>query len=139
MISLLNKRMVSDVRDDKRLSLCDTEKNLEGIEKLKQKRSEIPAVTHIDYSARVQTVDKNTNKRYYHLLSKFDSLTSCPILVNTSFNVRGEPIVCSPKDSYICFMRTGIDILVLEDFILYKTEQDANDYDDNWKETFELD
>ncbi|XPV70017.1 MAG: carbamoyltransferase [Halarcobacter sp.] len=131
--------LVSDVRDDKRLSLCDTEKNLEGIEKLKQKRSEIPAVTHIDYSARVQTVDKNTNKRYYHLLSKFDSLTSCPILVNTSFNVRGEPIVCSPKDSYICFMRTGIDILVLEDFILYKTEQNANDYDDNWKETFELD
>ena len=115
--------MVADVKKSIRRDMTDDEKNLFGIEQLNVKRSTIPAVTHVDYSARIQTVHKETNLKYYKLLKKFKELTDCPIVVNTSFNVRGEPIVCSIEDSYRCFMGTDLDILVCEDFILHKEKQ----------------
>jgi carbamoyltransferase len=96
-------------------------------------------VTHLDYSARVQTVHNDTNPRYYALLKAFEEKTGCAVLVNTSFNVRGEPIVCAPEDAYRCFMRTEMDILVLENCILYKTEQKPLEGDTDWKKEFELD
>ena len=92
--------------------------------KLNINRSSIPAVTHVDYSARIQTVHEETNPRYFKLIKKFEEITSCPILVNTSFNVRGEPIVCDIKDAFNCFMGTNLDILVCENFIMYKNQQD---------------
>jgi carbamoyltransferase len=113
--------------------------NTSFIEQLKIPRSKIPAVTHVDCSARVQTVDKNTNPRYYKLIEKFEEKTGCPVLINTSFNVRGEPIVCSPKDSYTCFMRTEMDVLVIEDLVLLKSEQPSFEDGKNWKSEFELD
>ena len=109
-----------------------------GIDKLNIKRSTIPAVTHVDYSARIQTVHKETNKKYYELINEFKKITGCPVLVNTSFNVRGEPIVCSVKDAFNCFMGTNLDILIIEDFILYKEEQDKS-LIKNYKNRFELD
>ena len=115
--------MVADVKKSIRRDMTDDEKNLFGIEQLNVKRSTIPAVTHVDYSARIQTVHKETNLKYYKLLKKFKELTDCPIVVNTSFNIRGEPIVCSIEDSYRCFMGTDLDILVCEDFILHKEKQ----------------
>jgi carbamoyltransferase len=96
-------------------------------------------VTHLDYSARVQTVHRETNPRYYALLKAFEEKTGCPVLVNTSFNVRGEPIVCTPEDAYRCFMRTEMDVLVLENCILQKTEQRPLEGDTDWKKEFELD
>ena len=99
------------------------EKQLFGIEKLNIKRSEIPAVTHVDYSARIQTVNKDTNPKYHKLISEFNKKTECPILVNTSFNVRGEPIVHSPEDAFKCFMGTEIDILAIENCFVKKEEQ----------------
>jgi carbamoyltransferase len=96
---------------------------LRGLDLLGVDRSTIPAVTHVDYSARVQTVDAETNPRFHRLLRAFESLTGCPVLVNTSFNVRGEPIVCTPEEAYRCFMRTGMDVLVLENFLLEKRAQ----------------
>jgi carbamoyltransferase len=96
----------------------DTE--LRGLDKLKVKRSEIPAVTHVDYSARIQTVSRETNPLYWDIIEAFRKRTGCPVIVNTSFNVRGEPIVCTPEDSYRCFMKTEMDYLVLENFILSK-------------------
>jgi carbamoyltransferase len=110
-----------DVKKEKRISLQGVEPR--GIDKLKMVRSEIPAVTHVDYSARIQTVNEEVNDRYYRLIKRFHEKTGCPAIINTSFNVRGEPIVCSPEDAYRCFMRTGIDYLVLGDFLLAKTEQ----------------
>merc|ERR1711991_458669 len=98
-----------------------------------------PAITHVDYSARVQTVSKETNSRYYNLINSFKKLTGCPIVVNTSFNVRGEPIVCTPEDAYRCFMRTEMDILILENQILYKNKQSKVKNDSSWKDQFELD
>ena len=118
--------------------MTDKDKNLFGIEKLNLKRSSIPAVTHVDYSARIQTVHENTNPRYYKLIKKFKELTECPILVNTSFNVRGEPIVCSVTDAFNCFMGTNLDILVCEDYILYKDKQNK-DLLQNYETKFELD
>jgi carbamoyltransferase len=115
--------LVSDVKKNIQIPMKDKDKNLFGIDKLNIKRSSIPAVTHVDYSARVQTVHKDTNLRYYKLISKFKEITGCPILVNTSFNVRGEPIVCSIEDAFKCFMGTNLDILVCEDFLLYKDRQ----------------
>ena len=99
-------------------------KKLFGIEKLNIKRSSVPAITHVDYSARIQTVHKETNLKYYNLINEFKKITNCPVLVNTSFNVRGEPIVCSIEDAFNCFMGTNLDILVIEDFILFKNDQD---------------
>ncbi len=110
-----------------------------GIDKLNVVRSEIPAVTHVDYSARVQTVHPETNHRFYRLLSEFEKRTGCPVLVNTSFNVRGEPIVCTPEDAYRCFMRTEMDYLVLENLILDKKKQPVWEEDVDWRQEFELD
>ena len=116
-----------------------SEEKLFGIEKLNVLRSSIPAVTHIDYSARIQTVNQETNPRFYNLIKAFKKNTGCPSIVNTSFNVRGEPIVCTPEDAYKCFLRTEMDILVLENQILYKEDQDQDIIDESWKESFELD
>ena len=115
------------------------QKKLFGIDKLNIPRSTLPAITHVDYSARVQTVSKETNPRYYSLINSFKKLTNCPLVVNTSFNVRGEPIVCTPQDAYRCFMRTEMDILVLQNQVLYKKEQSKIEKDETWKQEFELD
>jgi len=115
--------LVADIKNDIKINMSEENKKLFGIDKLNIKRSTIPAVTHVDYSARIQTVNNETNPKYTMLLKKFKDITSCPILVNTSFNVRGEPIVCSVEDAYKCFMSTDLDILVCENFILYKENQ----------------
>ena len=130
--------LVAPVKDSKRLKNENSE-NLFGIDKLNEVRSSIPAVTHVDYSARIQTINKNTNPKFYKLLKEFNNLTNCPILINTSFNVRGEPIVCSPEDSYRCFMRTEMDYLVIENFLLKKSDQPKFQEKTNWKEEFALD
>lgn len=116
--------IVADVQENQRNPIKSDDAKLRGLDSLKVNRSSIPAVTHVDYSARIQTVHKETNPRYYDLISKFNELTSCPILVNTSFNVRGEPIVCTPEDAFNCFMGTEMDVLVIENFILLKEQQD---------------
>lgn len=133
--------LVAPVASSKCLAMSATQRELFGIDKLNVARSEIPAVTHIDYSARVQSVHRATNARYYELLEAFYALTNCPVLVNTSFNVRGEPMVCSPYDSYACFMGTEMDILVIEDFLLYKNAQSAQNIAkfQNIKDKYELD
>ena len=130
--------LVSNINMDKKIEMSEEQKNLFGIDKLNIKRSEIPAVTHVDYSARVQTVTKDTNSRYYDLISKFKEKTGCPLVVNTSFNVRGEPIVNSPTDAFNCFMGTELDYLVIGNCILEKTKQDPNLKKD-YTEEFELD
>ena len=130
--------MVADVKEDKKISPKKNAKNLFGIDKLNEKRSVIPAVTHVDYSARIQSVHPETNKKYYSLLEEFFKITGCPILVNTSFNVRGEPIVCPPEDAFKCFMGTNLDILVIENYILYKENQNKNLVED-YKNKYELD
>ena len=109
---------------EKRRRAVDAGKS--GLDKLKQVRSEIPAVTHVDYSARVQTVDEERHGRYYRVMKRFHEKTGCPVIINTSFNVRGEPIVCTPADAYHCFMATNMDALVLDDFLLLKTAQDGS-------------
>ncbi len=131
--------LVADVKEDKRTPMTDQQQQLFGIEKLNVPRSEIPAITHVDYSARIQTVHRDTNPRYYNLIKNFETHTGCPVLVNTSFNVRGEPIVCTPEDAYRCFMRTEMDYLVLENFLLAKSDQPHWENDDTWKDEFELD
>tara|TARA_B100000902_G_scaffold393853_1_gene448943 strand:+ start:1081 stop:2916 length:1836 start_codon:yes stop_codon:yes gene_type:complete len=130
--------IVADIKNEKKIEMTEDQKKLFGIEKLNIKRSEVPAVTHVDYSARIQTVTENTNKRYYDLISKFKEKTGCPIIVNTSFNVRGEPIVNTPKDAFNCFMGTELDYLVIGNCILDKTKQNPNLKKDYTKE-FELD
>lgn len=115
--------LVKEVNSNRQIAMTEQQKALFGIDKLNIVRSEIPAVTHVDYSARVQTVHKETNKEYHDLISRFNELTGCPVLVNTSFNVRGEPIVCSPKDAYNCFMGTELDLLVIGNFVLHKKDQ----------------
>lgn len=133
--------LVAPVAKDKRLAISAEQRELFGIELLNVARSEIPAVTHIDYSARVQSVHRATNPRYYELIESFYNLTNCPVLVNTSFNVRGEPMVCAPIDSYACFMGTQMDILVIEDFLLYKNAQSTQNIAkfQNIKDRYELD
>ena len=130
--------LVSNVKKDVQIPMSEKSKKLFGIEKLNIKRSSIPAVTHVDYSSRIQTVHKDTNPKYHKLLSQFKINTGCPILVNTSFNVRGEPIVCTIEDAFRCFMGTNLDILVCENFILYKEKQDQ-DLIVNYKNKLELD
>jgi carbamoyltransferase len=130
--------LVSEINKDKKIDMTDSDKKLFGIEKLNIKRSAIPAVTHVDYSARIQTVHKETNQRYHDLITEFKKITGCPVLVNTSFNVRGEPIVCSVDDAFNCFMGTNLDILVIENFILFKEDQDMSLVKD-YKNKFELD
>tara|TARA_B100001057_G_scaffold256954_1_gene257194 strand:+ start:2438 stop:4279 length:1842 start_codon:yes stop_codon:yes gene_type:complete len=130
--------LVANVKENIQIKETENKKKLFGIERLNLKRSSIPAVTHVDYSARIQTVHKDTNPKYYDLLYKFKKLTNCPILVNTSFNIRGEPIVCSIEDAFRCFMGTKLDILVCENFILQKQDQDKNLLK-NYKEQVEID
>ena len=130
--------MVADVREEKRRAMSEAERALFGIDKLNVPRSEIPAVTHVDYSARVQTVHAETNPRFHALLSRFNAKTGVPVLVNTSFNVRGEPIVCTPEDAYRCFMGTEMDLLVVGRAVMEKAKQPAGlalDY----KNAFEAD
>ena len=115
---------VAPIKKDKRLKINNDGQY--GKELLKMKRSILPAITHVDYSARLQTVSKNNNPLFYDLIKEFERITECPILINTSFNVRGEPIVCSPEDAYLSFMGTNIDILVMGSYILYKSEQSQN-------------
>ena len=130
--------LVSEVKKDKQISMTEKDKMLFGIDKLNVKKSYVPAITHVDYSARIQTVHKDTNPKYYNLIKEFKKITNCPVLVNTSFNVRGEPIVCSIEDAYNCFMGTNLDILVIENFILYKDAQNKSLIKD-YKNKFELD
>lgn len=131
--------LVAPVKAERRVEMTDDQKRLFGIDKLNVARSDIPAVTHVDYSARIQTVHEDTNPRFYKLLKAFEAETGCAVLVNTSFNVRGEPIVCTPADAYRCFMRTEMDYLVLENFVLDKRKQPKVEKDDSWKTEFELD
>jgi carbamoyltransferase len=131
--------LVAPVRSQRRTALTRDQETLWGIDLLNVPRSDIPAVTHVDYSARVQTVHRETNPEYYQLLKAFEAKTGCGVLVNTSFNVRGEPIVCSPDDAYRCFMRTEMDVLVLENCLLYKAAQKPLTDDSDWRKEFELD
>jgi carbamoyltransferase len=131
--------LVAPVRECRRVEMTAEQRNLWGIDLLNVPRSDIPAVTHVDYSARVQTVHQQTNPRYHALLREFERKTGCAVLVNTSFNVRGEPIVCSPEDAYRCFMRTEMDVLVLEHCVLYKDRQPAVAHDSDWRKEFALD
>jgi carbamoyltransferase len=131
--------LVADVVDARRVPVAADATALWGIEKLNVPRSTIPAVTHVDYSARIQTVRRDTNPLYYDIIAAFYRLTGCPVIVNTSFNVRGEPIVCTPEDAYRCFMRTHMDALVLESFIFEKAEQPPVVDDESWRQEFVLD
>jgi carbamoyltransferase len=128
--------LVAPVKEDKRIEMTEEQKQLFGIDRLNIPRSEIPAVTHVDYSARVQTVHEDTNPRFYRLLDEFDKRTGCPVLVNTSFNVRGEPIVCTPEDAYRCFMRTEMDYLAMENILIAKTDQPQWQEEGDWREEF---
>jgi carbamoyltransferase len=119
--------------------LTKEEKKKFGLQKLLVLRSTIPAVTHVDYSARVQTVTEDYNPIYYRTIKKFEEKQGCPVIINTSFNVRGEPIVCSPEHAYVCFMRTNMDYLLLGNFLLEKKEQKPLDRDIDWLKEFELD
>lgn len=130
--------IVADVREDRRRQMSAEEQALFGIDKLNVPRSTIPAVTHVDYSARIQTVHAETNPRYHQLISRFKALTGCPVVVNTSFNVRGEPIVCSASDAFRCFMGSEIELLVVGNCLLRKEEQDPA-LKLNYKDAFELD
>ncbi|GAB4337898.1 MAG: carbamoyltransferase [Desulfobulbaceae bacterium] len=130
--------LVAPIREDKRLDAGEQDA-LSGLDKLTIPRSVIPAVTHVDFSARIQTIHRETNPRFHALADEFEKLTGCPVLINTSFNVRGEPIVCTPEDAYRCFMRTEMDFLVLENFLLAKNDQPAFDDDGSWQQEFELD
>ena len=118
--------LVSNVKKSLRIPMTREQEDLFGIEKLNVKRSTIPAVTHVDYSARIQTVHQSTNPKYYNLIKKFFELTGCPVIVNTSFNIRGEPIVCSIDDAFRCFMGTNLDVLVCENFIMFKKDQNKD-------------
>ena len=131
--------LVAPVVENRRITPTKEQESLWGIDLLNVPKSDIPAATHVDYSARIQTVHEETNPRYYKLLKAFEAKTGCGLLVNTSFNVRSEPIVCTPEDAYRCFMRTAIDILVLENCLLYKTDQKPLEDDTNWQQEFELD
>jgi carbamoyltransferase len=133
--------LVAPVQDDKRSPDAQQMNARTGLDKLPVRRSVVPAITHVDFSARVQTVDPERHGRFYRLLKRFDEKTGCPVIINTSFNIRGEPIVCTPQDAYRCFLATNMDVLVLEDQILYKEEQPkAPQHDiDEYKARFQLD
>ena len=130
--------LVADVKNNKRRMMTEDEKKLFGIEKLNIPRSCIPAITHVDYSARIQTVHSDTNIRYHTMISRFKEKTGCPLVVNTSFNVRGEPIVCTPTDAFRCFMGTELDLLVVGNYLLVKEEQNE-ELKDNYEDRYELD
>ena len=131
--------LVADVGKNKQLPMSKEQESYFGLKKLNIARSEVPAITHVDYSARIQSVNKYTNKRYHDMLTVFNDKYGCPVIVNTSFNVRGEPIVCTPRDAYICFMRTEMDYLIMNNYLLSKKEQKPLDKDSDWMSEFELD
>ncbi len=131
--------LVSRLREDRRVAMTKEEEQLFGIDKLNIPRSDVPAITHVDYSARVQTVSRERSPDYFDLISKFEERTGCPLVVNTSFNVRGEPIVCTPEDAYVCFMRTDMDYLVVGPYLLDKREQPEFVEEGDWRDQFELD
>ncbi len=131
--------LVADVQKSRRKAMTEEQKSFFGIEKLNVPRSDIPAITHIDYSARVQSVDGVNNRPYYDTIRAFKEKTGYGVVVNTSFNVRGEPIVCTPQDAFLCFMRTEMDVLVLENLVLYKTQQKELEGDEDWREQYDLD
>ena len=131
--------LVAPVKTERQIPMTKEQRALWGIDQLNVPRSDIPAVTHIDYSARVQTVARDTNATYHDLIAEFERQTGCAVLVNTSFNVRGEPIVCTPADAYQCFMRTHIDYLVLGPFLLDKRAQPEWKETEEWREQFQLD
>ncbi len=131
--------IVAPVTSSRHSTLSTAEKNRSGLEKLEVSRSEIPAVTHVDYTARVQTVHANTNPRFHELITRFEARTGCPLVINTSFNVRGEPLVASPQDAYRCFMRTEMDYLVMENILVSKSDQPQTERDTSWMNEFELD
>jgi carbamoyltransferase len=131
--------LVAPVKAERCIPLTAAQHELWGIEQLNVPRSDLPAITHIDYSARVQTVTRDTNPDYYDLIAAFERQTGCAVVVNTSFNVRGEPIVCSPEDAYRCFMRTDIDVLVLGPFVLEKAQQPPWQETKAWQTEFQLD
>jgi carbamoyltransferase len=130
--------LVADVQEERRFAMTEEQQKLFGIEKLNVPRSQIPAVTHVDYSARVQTVHEETNPRYHALISAFKARTECPVIVNTSFNIRGEPIVCTPEDAFRCFMGTEIEVLVVGNCFLRKEDQKQGLKTD-YRGKFELD
>ena len=131
--------IVAPLKEEHKISTTAEQERLFGIEKLNIPRSVLPAITHVDYSARVQTIDRDTNPQFHALLCEFERQTKCPVLINTSFNVRGEPIVCSPEDAYRCFMRTEMDYLTLGNFLLAKTDQPLGEKDWSWQKEYELD
>jgi carbamoyltransferase len=131
--------LVAEVREGRQKRMTPEEEGLFGLEKLHIARSDVPAITHVDYSARVQTVSRDTNPLYYDMISRFEKDHGCAVIINTSFNVRGEPIVCTPEDAYRCFMRTNMDYLVMGNCLLDKTEQKPLEGDTDWQEEFELD
>jgi len=131
--------LVAPVQEARRRPMTEEQKKLWGIDLLNVPRSDIPAATHVDYSARIQTVDNKMNPRYYKLLKAFEAKTGYGVIVNTSFNVRSEPIVCTPEEAYRCFMRTQIDTLVLENYVLNKADQRPLEEDTNWQDEFEVD
>ena len=131
--------LVAPVKKELCREMTDEEQKLFGLDKLHVSRSTIPAITHVDYSARIQTVDRENNPLFHAVISKFDEKYGCPVVINTSFNVRGEPIVCTPEDAYLCFMRTNIDYLIMGNFLLDKTQQKPLEQDVDWRKQFELD
>ena len=131
--------MVAPVREERRIPMTEEQKALFGIEKLNVPRSDVPAITHVDYSARLQTVDGESNPVFYDMIKKFEKLTGSPVIINTSFNVRGEPIVQSPEQAYTCFMRTEMDYLALGPILVDKTNQPKFEEDKDWRKEFALD
>ena len=129
---------VADIQKDKRRAMTSEEEALFGVEKLNVSRSVVPAITHVDYSARIQTVHFDTNPRFHSVISKFKDKTGCPLVVNTSFNVRGEPIVCTPTDAFKCFMGTELDLLAIGNYLLKKDEQKES-LKENYEGHYELD
>jgi carbamoyltransferase len=131
--------LVAPLGMDIRRQMSEEEQNLLGLDKRRAVRSSIPAITHVDYSARIQTVNPKTNPIYYNTISKFAEKCGCPVIINTSFNVRGEPIVCTPQDAYRCFMRTNMDCLIMGSFLLDKQDQEPLVNNTDWQNEFELD
>ena len=131
--------MTCQINDNKKIPLNSTDKKVKGLSKIRTIRSQVPSVTHVDYSARIQTVTEETNKIFYNVINRFYKDTNCPILINTSFNVRSEPIVCTPFDALKCFMNTDIDILYIGNFILNKNDQGNELVDEDFLKRFELD
>jgi len=134
--------LIANVKEERRLPMdmaAFRAGNDDMLPVISQPRSDVPAITHVDYSARLQTVNAEDHPQYHALIKTFEEMTGYGMLVNTSFNVRGEPIVCTPKDAYTCFMRTDMDLLVLEDILIWRKDQPAMDDKENWRETYELD